>query len=298
MPKAQLALDARALLGEGPYWDSSSGTLYWIDIAGRSLHAFDPAGCRDVAVGLPSKPGAVVGRSGGIARDGLLMAMEDGFCFADPETGATSPILDPEPERATNRFNDGKCDSRGRFWAGSMDDSEKGRRGAFYRLGADLSCERQFDGVGISNGLAWSPDDRIMYYIDTPTRRVDAFDFDAEAGSIAGRRTAFEIPQGMGFPDGMTVDEEGMLWIALWMGWGLGRWDPGSGRLVEKLDLPVARCTSCAFGAKPGGSALDRLYITTASLGIGPGEASQPEAGGVFVYDPGLSGAPSRPFAG
>jgi sugar lactone lactonase YvrE len=225
------------------------------------------------------------------------MAMEHGFAFVDANTGAATPILNPEPDKPGNRFNDGKCDSHGRFWAGTMDDAEKERSGAFYRLDADLSCTRLFGGVGISNGLAWSPDDKYLYYIDTPTRRVDAFDFDPETGGLSNRRVAFEVPLGMGFPDGMTVDEEGMLWVALWMGWGLGRWDPSSGRLLEKVDVPVARTSCCAFG----GRALDKLYITTASIGVagagGEEAAGQPHAGALFVYEPGLKGAASVPFA-
>lgn len=296
MAVPELVVDAHAVIGEGPWWDARAGLLYWIDVKGRRLHAFDPETAADRAVGLGKQPGTVVGRAAGGGRPGgLLMAMEDGFAFVDPGSGASTPLFDPEADRAGNRFNDGKCDSAGRFWAGSMDDAEKGRTGALYRLGTDLSCERVLDGVGISNGIAWSPDDRTMYYIDTPTRRVDAFDFDAGTGRISGRRVAFELPRGMGFPDGMTVDEEGMLWIALWMGWGLGRWDPATGRLLAKVDLPIARTSSCAFG----GPALDRLYITTASIGVGPGEAAgQSHAGGLFAYEAGIRGAPSVPFAG
>jgi sugar lactone lactonase YvrE len=291
MARPELVVDAHAVIGEGPWWDARAQLLYWIDIKGKRLHVFDPSQGGDRSVDLGKMPGCVVGRESG----GLLAAMEDGFAFVDPSNGALTPICDPEADRPGNRFNDGKCDSRGCLWAGSMDDAEEGRTGAFYRLGADLACERLFDGVGISNGLAWSPDDRTMYYIDTPTGRVDAFDFDAEKGSLSKRRLAFEVPHGMGSPDGMTIDEEGMLWVALWMGWGVGRWDPRSGRLLEKVALPVARTSSCAFG----GPSMDRLYITTASVGAMPGkEAGEPHAGGLFVYEPGLKGAASVPFAG
>jgi sugar lactone lactonase YvrE len=291
MAKPELIVDAHAVIGEGPWWDARAQLLYWIDIKGRRLHVFEPGLGADRSVELGKRPGTVVGRESG----GLLMAMEDGFSFVDPRSGATTSIGDPEADKPGNRFNDGKCDSAGRFWAGSMDDAEKENTGAFYRLGADLACERVFGGVGISNGLAWSPDDRTMYYIDTPTRRIDAFDFDAESGGLSNRRPAFELPHDMGFPDGMTIDDEGMLWIALWMGWGVGRWNPRSGRLLEKVALPVARVSSCAFG----GPALDRLYITTASVGLSPDEARlQPHAGGFFVCEPGLTGAASVPFAG
>jgi sugar lactone lactonase YvrE len=221
--------------------------------------------------------------------------MERGFAFMDSDTGATTPIYDPEADMPGNRFNDGKCDARGRLWAGTMADSEKGRTGSLYLFDPDLSCIRCLNGVGISNGIAWSSDNRVMYYIDSPLSRVDAFDFDLETGSLSGRRVAFDVPRSMGFPDGMTIDEEGMLWVALWEGWGLGRWDPRSGKLIEKVDVPVARTSSCVFG----GSNQDKLYITTAKVDLGPdGQKEQPHAGGLFVFEPGIRGASSVPFAG
>jgi len=291
MAAAELVMDARARLAEGPWWDSRAELLYWIDIEGLSLHAFDPANGSDARVAeFESKPGTVVGRAGG----GLLVALADGLARVDPSSGSVRMLFDPEPDKTGNRFNDGKCDAAGRLWVGTMADSCEGREGALYRVGADLSCERMLDRIGISNGLGWSPDGRTMYFIDTPTRKVDAFDFDEESGAISRRRTVVAVPHGMGSPDGMTVDGEGMLWIALWMGWGLGRWDPGSGQLVEKVDVPAARTTSCCFG----GADLDTLFITTAASGSG-GAEGQPCAGGLFAYRPGgLRGAASTPFAG
>jgi len=296
MRNPELAADAHAIVGEGPFWDASAGVLYWIDIKGRSLHVFDPDKAADRSVALASMPGAVVRRGAG----GLLMAMKRGFAFVDPDTGLAVPLYDPEADKPGNRFNDGKCDSRGRFWAGTMDDAEVEKTGSLYRFDPDRSCVRYLEGVGISNGIAWSPDDSVMYYIDTPSRRVDAFDYDIETGGISRRRVAFEVPSAMGFPDGMTIDEEGMLWIALWGGWGLGRWDPRTGRLVGRVELPVEKTSSCAFGGcASGGSALDRLYVTTASVGLGPEELEeQPHAGGLFVLEPGVRGAASIPFAG
>jgi len=291
MAVAELVLDARARLAECPCWDSVDALLYWIDIEGRSLHAFDPADGADTRLAeLASKPGTVVKR----ARGGLLVALADGLAFADTVSGSVRLLFDPEPDKPGNRFNDGKCDARGRLWVGTMADSCEGREGSLYRVGPDLSCERTLDGVGISNGLGWSPDGRTMYFIDTPTGRVDAFDFDEEEGSVSGRRMVVEVPRGMGSPDGMTVDEEGMLWVALWMGRGVGRWDPGTGRLLEKIDVPAARTSSCCFG----GPGLDTLYITTAAAGS-EGPEGQPCAGGIFAYRPGgIRGAESVPFAG
>ena len=296
MNKAELLVDARAVVGEGPWWDSALGVLYWIDIKGKSLHIYDPGTGSDRRLSLAGMPGAVVARKSG----GLIMAMEEGFAFVDPGTGIAAPFLDPEAHLAGNRFNDGKCDSRGRFWAGTMEDAENEWRGSLYRLDPELRCERLFGGIGISNGIAFSPDDTLMYYIDTWTRRVDAFDFELETGAISRRRTAFEVPESMGGPDGMTIDEEGMLWVALWGGWGLGRWDPRTGRLLEKIDLPVEKVSSCVFGAAGRGpSALDKLYITTASVGLRPDDLKrQPAAGGLFILEPGVKGLPATPFAG
>jgi sugar lactone lactonase YvrE len=292
MKEPELIVDAHAIVGEGPWWDRSSKSLYWIDIKGRRFHVFDPERGADRAVELGKMPGTLVGRRSG----GLLLAMEDGFSFVDPVTGITTFLFDPEFDLPDNRFNDGKCDSHGRFWAGTMYNPETGEcTGSLYRLGVDLSYERILDGIGISNGLAWSPDDRTMYYIDTYKHRVDAFDFEPETGSIDRCRVAFEVPSSLGSPDGMTIDEEGMLWVALWGGWGIGRWDPHTGRLLEKICVPVARTSSCAFG----GPDLNLLYITTASIDMKPEEtASQPHAGGLFVCEPGIKGAASEPFAG
>jgi sugar lactone lactonase YvrE len=291
MPKAELVVDAHAIIGEGPWWDSRALLLYWIDIKGKNLHIFDPSTASDRVLGLGRQPGTVVGRDSG----GLLLALEDGFAFFDPATGEMRVLFDPEAGCESNRFNDGKCDSRGRFWVGSMDDEELRDTGSLYRLSPGLRCERLFDGVGVSNGMAWSPDDKTMYYVDSHRPRVEAFDFEAETGAISGRRVAFEIPPSMGCPDGMTIDEEGMLWVALWMGWGIGRWDPRTGRLIERIDVPAARTSSCVFG----GPDLDMLYITTASIGVGPAElAAQEHAGGLFAYKPALRGARSVPFKG
>ena len=293
---AELLLDARAMIGEGPWWDSGRGLLYWLDIKGKNLHIFDPAAGSDRRLELGSMPGTVVGRESG----GLLMAMENGFEFFDPETGLGSEILDPESDLAGNRFNDGKCDSRGRLWAGTMDDAEKETTGSLYRLDPDLECRRMIGGVGISNGIAFGADDKTMYYVDTPTRRIDAFDFDVATGSVSNRRTVVEVPKSMGMPDGMTIDDEGLLWVALWGGWGLGRWDPRSGKLAARVRLPVAKTSSCAFGGSGrSGARLDRLYVTTARVGLGPEEMkAQPHAGGLFVLEPGVGGPAPVPFAG
>ncbi len=285
---ADLELDAKAVLGEGPCWDRRTSILYWVDIEEGLLHAYDPSRHADRTVPVHQPIGAVVTRASG----GLILALRDGFFAFDPSSASLEAIVDPEAHLPTTRFNDGKCDPSGRLWAGT---TGLPRGCALYRLDLDLSAHRMVSGVSISNGLAWSPDERIMYYVDSPTRAIVAFDYERGSGQIARRRQAFRIPEGMGLPDGMTIDEEGMLWVALWDGGLVGRWDPQTGDLVGRVRLPVSRPTSCAFG----GEHLDELYITSARVGLDEASlAEQPLAGGIFKCRPGVRGGPSWDFRG
>jgi sugar lactone lactonase YvrE len=298
MLTAELVLDAKVLLGEGPWWNARTGQLYWVDIEGCAVHVFDAVTGKDRRIDVGQMAGCVVGRKSG----GVVVALQTGFYALDLETEELTPLVDPERHLPENRFNDGKCDSRGRFWAGTTRVAHDQQVGSLYRLDADLTVHRQLSDVWISNGLAWSSDDRTMYFIDSPTGQVVAFDFDADAGAIRGnkkRRLVIEIPKGGGSPDGMTIDEEGMLWIALWDGWRVIRVNPASrserGAIIDEIKLPVARPTSCCFG----GANLDELYITTASTRM-PAEAlaKQPLAGGLFRCKPGVKGMPMVEFAG
>jgi sugar lactone lactonase YvrE len=194
-----------------------------------------------------------------------------------------------------NQFNDGKCDPAGRFWAGTVDFTDFERLGNLYRLDPDLSVHRMLEGVQISNGIAWTLDGTEMYYIDSRLHRVDAFDCDLETGEIENRRVAFHIPEEMGLPDGMTIDGEGMLWIALFKGSRVSRWDPFESRLLQTVDLPVSNVTSCAFD----GENLDQLYITTARRWLNAEQLEkQPLAGGLFRAYVGVTGVPAFEFAG
>jgi sugar lactone lactonase YvrE len=288
--EAELALDARAELGEGPVWDSELGRLIWVDITGERVHRFDPLTGDDetTAVGQP------VGAASPRIPDGLVLAVRDGFVFLDLERARLQLVAEVEAETPGNRMNDGKCDAAGRFWAGTMPFAGNRPSGALYRLDSDLSVSRMLDGVTISNGIAWSPDGRSMYYIDSPTYRVDVFDYDVDAGEIAKRRTLFELPADGGLPDGMTVDAEGLLWIAFWGVGAVRRYTP-DGLLAAVVELPVSLVTSCAFG----GPDLADLYITSASGPLSPEQAvDQPAAGGLFRARPGVSGLPHHRFRG
>lgn len=289
--EAHLELDAKATLGEGPCWNAGRQSLYWVDIEEGKLHVYDPAKREDRAISVGQPIGAVVTRRSG----GLLLALQQGFYAFDPDTETLKHLHNPEPHLPENRFNDGKCDPAGRFWAGTMAMREAPDCGSLYCLDTDLTVHKKVEAVSISNGLAWSPDERMMYYVDSPTRIVTAFDYDKASGEIANRRVVIQIPDGMGFPDGMSIDEEGMLWIALWDGAMVGRWNPANGELLGKIPLPVSRPTSCVFG----GENLDELYITSARSRLDEETlAAQPLAGGVFKCRPGVRGGPAWDFAG
>jgi len=204
-------------------------------------------------------------------------------------------ILNPEPHLPGNRFNDGKCDPAGRFLAGTMDDNERLPSGSLYSLSPDGKLKTLLRGTRISNGLAWSTDYRTFYHIDTPTRTVMAYDYDLASGEIANPRAAVAIPAGMGWPDGMTSDAEGMLWVALWGGAKLTRWDPATGRLETEIPFPAYNVSCCTFG----GPDLDDLYVTTARKGMSAEQlAKYPLSGGLFRIHTKWQGMPTFEFGG
>ncbi len=287
----ELVVDAKAQLGEGPVWHAAKQLLYWVDIEGAALHIHAPNGEPDTVYNIGCRVGAAVPRSSG----GMILATENGFETFDFETGLRTSVTDPESHLPTNRFNDGKCDARGRFWAGTMSLVKEKKAGSFYVLEPDGSTRHVFGGVTTSNGLGWSLDGRTMYYIDTPTLQVAAFDFDEEQGELSDRRIVVTFPDGIGRPDGMTVDAEGMLWLAHWEGGRVTRWNPADGSLLATVPVPADRVTCPTFGGKD----LDVLYITTARHGLDEEAlARQPHAGGLFALRPGVCGLPSHEFAG
>ena len=287
---AELVLDAQATLGEGSIWDSRNARLLWLDIMKREVHAHDPASGSDRVVKLDEQVGTVVVRKSG----GLMVAVESGFAHLDLDTETLTPICDPEEHVAGLRFNDGKCDPAGRFWAGTIS-FDRAAEASLYCLFPDLTATRMLTGVTNSNGICWSLDAKTMYYIDTPTQAVAAFDFDVETGAISNRRVAVSVPEETGHPDGMTIDAEGKLWVAHWGGWSVNRWDPETGEHLAKIAVPAAHVSSCAFG----GPDLDELYITTAAVGLDcEAIRDQPYAGGLFRATPGVRGVEAFEFAG
>ena len=288
----ELEFNAQAKLGEGPCWDARKQLLHWVDIERFELHTYNPVTKSDRVINVGHHIGAAVVRKSG----GFVVALRDGIYHLDEETEALNLLVAPEPDCPENRFNDGKCDPAGRLWAGTMHLPETEMNcGHLYSIDTDLSARRRVDDVSISNGLAWSPDEKTMYFIDSPTRQCVAFDYDKATGGISNRRVCVEIPEGEGWPDGMNIDAEGMLWIALWDGWAVRRYNPNNGELLAQIDLPVARPTSCVFG----GEDLRTLYITSASTRL-DAEAleKQPLAGGIFRANPGVQGTATMEFLG
>lgn len=265
-----------AELGEGPVWDDQLNRLLWVDIVHGRVSAWYPETSRVETVVFPCQIGAIALT----AQSSRVMAATDaGFALLDLDNGEQIAIGDPEAHLPDNRFNDGKCDARGRFWAGSL--NEEGRNdAALYLLDNSGTITEKISQVSCSNGLAWSSDDRTFYYIDSPTRQVVAYDFELAAGRLSNRRVVINVGPSEGLPDGMTIDAEGMLWVALWGGWKVVRWNPHTGEKLQEIKLPVSQVTSCTFGGKD----LRDLYITSAKKGLTPNQLSaEPQAGALFV---------------
>jgi len=281
----EVAIRAGALLGEGPRWDAAAHRLLWVDIEGRALHLFDPARGEDRSIPLDERVGAAAPMASG----GVLVALADRLAVVELEQEALRTLTRiPHDERM--RLNDGACDPAGRFWVGSMALDESPGAAALYRYTSDGGLQHVLGDVTMSNGLGWSPDGGTMYYVDSLTFRIDAFDFDPATGEISSRRQWVAIEPGAGTPDGLAVDDDGGVWLALWGGAAVRRYST-DGALDHVLAVPTDNVTACCFGGDDGRS----LYVTTASVHL-PDE--QPLAGSVFVTDVEVSGPPARPFPG
>lgn len=285
----ELVWDGKAIVGEGPSWDARDQTLLFVDIEGRTVHRLRPETGTVDTWQVGDYVGAVVPRRSG----GAVITLSDGFYHLDLATGNHKPLVAVEADRSEHRFNDGKCDPRGRFWAGTLHLEEQDPLGTLYCLEADLTVRAVVSNVTISNGLGWSPDGRTMYFIDTPTHCVFAFDFDVETGAVQNRRTVIEIHEGG--PDGMAVDQAGMVWVAHWGGSRVSRFDPKSGRKLQEWLLPVSQVTSLAFGGRD----LQDVYVTSARRGLDAAAlAREPAAGGLFHLRSDTPGLPTDAFSG
>lgn len=292
IPRELAKVDApSSLLGEGPIWSSRDNALYWVDILAPAIHSLHPLDGTTTVTRLGSMVSLAVPKTSG----GLLLATPAGLMAFDGDSKRMTRFAHPEAERPGNRYNDGKCDRMGRLWIASMDLGTAPNRGSLFRVDPDGQWQRMDTGFTVPNGMGWSPDDTRMYFADTFRRTVFVYDFDLRAGRIANRRPLIEFDAARGKPDGLTVDEEGCLWIAMWDAWHIARYSP-DGRELERVALPVPRPTSCCFG----GDHLDTLYITTASVRLSEAElAAAPLSGSLFAFRPaGVRGLPETAFAG
>lgn len=291
MTKPELLLDAHADLGEGPAWDMVKQQLYWVDIRAGDLHIYHPENGTDIRIPLGEKVGCVAPcRSGD-----LVVALRGRIATLNLITQNLTHLVTLEDHLPGNRFNDGKCDPAGRFLAGTMDNAEEEASGTLYSYSSKGELKTLLTGVRISNGITWSPDFKIFYHIDTPSHQITGFDYDLATGEIDQPRPVITIPPELGWPDGMTSDSQGNLWVAMWGGAKITRWNPTSGDLLESIPVPAFNVTSCIFG----GEDLTDLYITSAIKGLSREQAAKyPYSGGLFSIKTKTKGMQTFAFAG
>ncbi|MFN2121135.1 MAG: SMP-30/gluconolactonase/LRE family protein [Anaerolineales bacterium] len=281
----ELYINAQATLGESPAWDAKTQTLYWVDVLERRVYAGAKAILQTV-----DYVGCVAPRRDG----GLIVAQGRGLWALESNMKKLRRLATPRSEVPGNRFNDGKCDPRGRFLAGTMDHGEAKTRGSLYSLAAGGRPRRLLKDLRISNGMAWSPDGKTMYFTDTPTRDITAFDYDVKTGEMANPRVIIHFDKTFGFPDGMTTDTDGNLWIAMWGGGRISKWGP-DGTLLEQFGVAARNVTSCVFG----GANMNELFITSALLRTDAAALRRfPLAGAVFRMETNVTGMPTYEFAG
>lgn len=290
----EIVYNENSVLGEGPIWDEKTQRLFWIDGLGQKVHIFNPASSENISFDIPQPIGSIA-----LTNDDniVVMALQDGIYTLDTNTGALESYLTLEDDLPGNRFNDGKCDSMGRFWFGSMNtaansgDAGCAATGSVYCLSADKKIIKVLSGVTISNGMAWNMNKRRFYYIDSPSKSVFAFDFEPENGTLASRRVVVDLTEKENeLPDGMTIDSDGMLWIAIWGGYRVCRFNPEDGKCMAEIRFPVKNITSCEFG----GENLDELYVTSSNLDAK--ETEKEYAGALFRVKTRVSGIYTNRF--
>jgi sugar lactone lactonase YvrE len=288
-PAIRAVLPPRDELGEGPHWDEVRQELLHVDIPRGLVHGWQPASGSERTLRFPTDTSAVIPR----ARGGLIVAVGHALLLADAD-GEPRELARVEQDRPENRLNDCRCDPQGRLWAGTLSRSGATGTAALYRLVPGQPIERAIAGTTTSNGLGWSPAGELMYFVDTPTQRVDVLDFDGATGEVSERRPFATIDPADGKPDGVTVDSEGGVWVALWGGGAVRRY-ASDGTLDAVVALPATNATCPVFG----GADLRTLYVTTARQGRSREQlAAEPLAGAVLALEPGAQGLPGHRFAG
>jgi sugar lactone lactonase YvrE len=271
----ELVCNTISTLGEGPVWDDEMNTITWIDILNGKIHQLNEHGNRKTM-----DVGRMIGAVAPVSGNRWIAAMQDGFAFVDINTKTVTPIDDPEAQIPRNRFNDGKCDEAGRFWAGTMSLHDDSGMGSLYVIDSSLRSRKVLSDINLSNGLAWSSDNSKFFHIDSPVREVSVYPFDINEGTLGERKFLFKTPEADGYPDGACIDTEDKLWIAHYDGWQVCRWDPLTGEKLLTIKLPVAQVTCCTFG----GPTLQDLYISTGRQTLTEDQLKdQPLAGSLFV---------------
>lgn len=286
---ASLEYKIEASLGEGAFWNYKTQQLLWIDIEGKKLHEYDPKRQSSNTILLPSRPGTVIPKG----EDEVLVALENGIHKINTKSGNDELFIDMSKDLEGSRLNDGKCDPSGRLWVGSMHMKQLSNKASLFMVNNTGGYETKIDSVTISNGIVWTSDKKTMYYIDTPTSQIKAYDFDNTTGNISNPRVAVQVSESLGFPDGMTIDEDNMLWVGMWNGNAVIRFNPLTGKIDRKIEVPAHNITSCAFG----GEDLDILYITTARVDMTDEElVKYPLSGSIFKVNPEVKGVKSTFF--
>lgn len=290
--KASLLYKSYCLLGEGSCWHEGRKSFFWVDIDEKKVYEFNWVTKKVNQWQLDYRPSLIM--EAGDKR--MLLAVQGGIATLNLDTGKIHWLTKLENDIATNRTNDGGCDAKGRLWIGTMDLECKEGCGSLYTIDKDLVVHKKMNHLSIPNGIAWTTDNKKMYHVDTAQSRVNSYFFDAETGDIQFEKVAISVPAEFGYPDGMCMDEEGMLWIAHWEGFGVYRWNPGNGEMLEKLELPVPNVTSCAFG----GENMHYLLITTARQGVAKEklEGEYSDSGNVYIAHVGVKGVQPYKFSG
>ena len=287
--QAILEYDTKAELGEGAFWNHKTSELYWIDILQNQLHIYNPKTKVNRSFKTPSSIGTVVPTT---KKDVALVALQDGVYTLNTGNSQTALFSDVERDIPSNRLNDGKCDPSGRLWVGSMAFNQAQNAAKLYMVDEKGKASLKKDSVTISNGIVWTKDKKTMYYIDTPTSEIKAYDYDDRTGEISNERVAVKVDPNLGGPDGMAIDENDNLWVGMWNGNAVIQFDSKTGKVLSRVDVPAHNITSCAFG----GEDLDILYITSVTIDMTDEEKAQfPKAGSVFKVKTDVKGVKS-PF--
>ncbi len=281
--KAELLYPSQCTLGEGPIWHERRQACFWVDIDQGVLYQYDWTSKKTSTWQFDHKVTMIIESTG----DHVILALNTGIARFTLETEKIEWLIDEQPGMKEHRYNDGAADCEGRLWAGIMHLKHMHEAGALYCIHENLAVHKKIEKTTISNGIVWSGDNKRMYYIDSPTHQVQSYLFDESSGEIIFEKIAIEVPLEMGTPDGMAIDDEGMLWIAQWGGFGVYRWNPLTGKLITKIDVPAPQVSSCAFV----GEKLDHLIITTAKENMSEKDLKKyPHSGDVFIVKTSVKG--------